>query len=31
MKTPKQVLDKIIIGMPDDDRMKDFIIMAKEL
>jgi hypothetical protein len=30
MKTPKQVLDKIIIGMPDDDRMKNFIIMAME-
>jgi hypothetical protein len=30
MKTPKQVLDKIIIGMPNDDRMKNFIIMAME-
>lgn len=30
MKTAKQVLDKIIIGMPDDDRMKDAIILAME-
>jgi len=30
MKTPKQILDKIIIGMSDDDRMKYFIIMAME-
>jgi len=31
MKTPKQVLDKIIIGMPDDDKMKCCIIRAMEI
>ena len=30
MKTPKEVLDEIIIGMPDEDGMKRFIIMAME-
>ena len=30
MKTPKEVLDEIIIGMPDEDGMKRFIIMALE-
>lgn len=30
MKTAKEVLDAIIIGMPDEDNMKRFIIMAME-
>ena len=30
MKTAKEVLDAIIIGMPDEDSMKRFIIMAME-
>jgi hypothetical protein len=30
MKTPKEVLDAFIIGMPDDDCMKGFIIKAME-
>ena len=30
MKTPKEVLDEIIIGMPDEDCMKGFIIKAME-
>ncbi len=30
MKTPKEVLDEFIIGMPDEDCMKEFIIKAME-